>query len=93
MKPKPNQFKGKGQTSKGSQQKKPGKAPNAGRKDSNACHFCGKSGHKQRDCFVFKEWLKNKGTDVITFVEESLYVNYATNTWWIDSGATIHIAN
>ena len=38
-------------------------------------------------------WLNKKGTDVITFVEESLYVNYATNTWWIDSGATIHITN
>jgi len=22
-----------------------------------------------------------------------LYVDYATNTWWIDSGATVHVAN
>ena len=22
-----------------------------------------------------------------------MYVDYATNTWWIDSGATVHVAN
>src|SRR3989337_3342068 len=93
MKPKPNKFKDKGQSSKSSQPKKPEKAPNEEGKDPDGCHFCGKGGHKQKDCFGFKRWLNNKGTDVITFVEESLYVNCATNTWWIDSGATIHISN
>ena len=39
------------------------------------------------------KWINKKGTNVITFVDESLYVNYATNTWWVDSGATIHVAN
>jgi hypothetical protein len=34
-----------------------------------------------------------KGEDIITFVDESLYLSYAKSTWWIDSGATIHIAN
>ena len=38
-------------------------------------------------------WLNKKGTDVITFVDESLYIDYATDSWWIDSGATIHVAN
>ena len=93
IKPKPNKFKAKGQSSKNSQQKKPEKTPNEEGKDPDGCHFCGKGGHKQKDCYGFKRWLNNKGTDVVTFIEESLYVNYATNTWWIDSGTMIHISN
>jgi hypothetical protein len=27
------------------------------------------------------------------FVDESLFLSYAKSTWWIDSGATIHVAN
>ena len=34
-----------------------------------------------------------KGEDIITFVDESLYLSYAKSTWWIDSGATIHVVN
>jgi len=34
-----------------------------------------------------------KGEDIITFIDESLYLSYARSTWWIDSGATIHIGN
>ena len=34
-----------------------------------------------------------KGTDEITFVDEMLYVDYSTTSWWIDSGATSHVAN
>jgi hypothetical protein len=36
--------------------------------------------------------LKN-GEDIITFVDESLFFSYSKSTWWIDSGATIHVAN
>ena len=31
--------------------------------------------------------------DIITFIYESLYLSYAKSTWWIDSGATVHVAN
>jgi len=31
--------------------------------------------------------------DTITFVDESLYLSYNKSTWWIDSGATVHVAN
>ena len=31
--------------------------------------------------------------DFITFIDESLYLSYAKSTWWIDSGATVHVAN
>ena len=34
-----------------------------------------------------------RGEDIITFIDESLYLSYAKSTWWIDSGATIHVAN
>ena len=34
-----------------------------------------------------------KGEDIIIFIDESLYLSYAKSTWWIDSGATVHVAN
>jgi hypothetical protein len=33
-----------------------------------------------------------KGENIITFINESLYVQYSKSTWWIDSGATVHVA-
>jgi hypothetical protein len=35
----------------------------------------------------------SKGEDIITFVDESLYLSYSKSTWWIDSGAPTHVAN
>ena len=29
----------------------------------------------------------------LLFVDESLFLNYDKSTWWIDSGATAHVAN
>lgn len=37
--------------------------------------------------------MKRHGENMITFVNESLYINHSRSTWWIDSGVTIHIAN
>jgi hypothetical protein len=34
-----------------------------------------------------------KSEDIITFIDESLYLSYVKSTWWIDLGATIHVAN
>jgi hypothetical protein len=69
IKPKHNKLKNKGQSSKITQQKKPKKAPNEEGKDPDRCHFCGKCGHKQKDCFGFKRRLKNRGTDVINLLK------------------------
>ena len=59
------------------------------------CKFCKSPKHEQKDCHGFKEWLKNKGTitDYVSFIDESFLVNFSPNTWWIDSGATVHISN
>jgi hypothetical protein len=37
--------------------------------------------------------MNREGEDHITFVDESLFLSYTKSTWWIDSGATIHVAN
>jgi hypothetical protein len=36
---------------------------------------------------------KNKCKDLITSIDESLYLDYSSCTLWIDSGVTIHIVN
>jgi hypothetical protein len=47
----------------------------------------------QKDCLGFLKYLNRNGEDLVTFIDESLYISYAKSTWWIDSGATIHVAN
>jgi hypothetical protein len=37
--------------------------------------------------------LNKQGEDHVPFVDESLFFSYSKSTWWIDSGATIHVAN
>ncbi len=37
--------------------------------------------------------MAKKGENIITFVNESHYVDYSRSTWWIDSGAIIHAFN
>jgi hypothetical protein len=61
------------------------------------CRHCKKEGHYMRDCAEFLKWLnmrdKNKCKDLITSIVESLYLDYSSCTWWIDSGATIYVIN
>jgi RNA polymerase-binding transcription factor DksA len=61
--------------------------------DKDTYRWCKKTGHYQKDCPEFLKHLIRKGEDIITFVDESLYLSYAKSIWWIDSGATIHVAN
>jgi hypothetical protein len=55
--------------------------------------WCKKMVHYQKNCIEFFKHLNKQGDDHVTFVDESLFLNYAKSTWLIDSGATIHVAN
>ena len=59
------------------------------------CKFGDISGHKQADCFKFKNWLekKKKGNPLALVCFESNLVDVPSNTWWLDPGATIHVTN
>ena len=61
--------------------------------DKDQCLKCKGRGHYKRDCPEFLKELLRKGEDTITFIDESLYLSYDKSTWWIDSGATTHVAN
>ena len=47
----------------------------------------------KNDCPKFKKWLEKKGNLSSFVCYESNMVNVNINTWWIDSGSTIHISN
>jgi hypothetical protein len=48
------------------------------------CRHCKQEGHYMRDCVEFLKWLnmrgKNKCKDLITYIDESLYLNYSSCT-------------
>ena len=80
-------------TSKSNQKGKGRIPPQADIKKEIKCFFCKRKGHVKKDCPKFKKWLEKKG-NISSFVfYESNMVNVNINTWWIDSGSTIHIAN
>ena len=71
-----------------------GKIPIQGEiKKEFKCLFCKKKGHIRRDCPKFKTWLEKKGNPISLVCYESNMVDVIYNTWWIDSGCTIHISN
>jgi inhibitor of KinA sporulation pathway (predicted exonuclease) len=37
--------------------------------------------------------MAKKCIDTVSFVNESMYSQFSKATWWIDSGATVHVAN
>ena len=47
----------------------------------------------KKDCSKFNIWLDKKGTQFFLVYYESNMVNVNHNTWWIDSGFTIHVSN
>ena len=56
--------------------------------------YCKKTGHYKKDCPDYlKMIMTKKGENIITFINESLYVQYSKSTWWIDSGVTVYVAN
>lgn len=59
----------------------------------DTCLYCKKIGHYKRKCPYFLQYLLENGKDQVTFVDESLYLEYPNYSWWIDSGVTTHVAN
>ena len=37
--------------------------------------------------------MAKQGNNIVSLVNESLYTQFSKSTWWIDSGATVHVAN
>jgi len=55
--------------------------------------FCKKKGHMKKNCHRFYKWLEKKGKSISSICYEPNMASVNINTWWIDSGSTIHIAN
>jgi transposase InsO family protein len=56
------------------------------------CFFCKKKGHVKADCIKYKRWLEKRGN--LSFVSHECNLSQVPeNSWWIDSGATVHISN
>jgi hypothetical protein len=62
-------------------------------KNGLVCNFYKSPKDMQKECAGFKEWLQKKGNDVVSFIDESFLAKFSPDTWWIDSGATVHISN
>ena len=80
---------------KGNKKKQGNDVSHNGQKDENKiqCHFCHKKGHKRRDCYGFKAWLEKKGKTQCLVSYQSYLVDIPENSWWIDTGTSIHITN
>jgi hypothetical protein len=61
--------------------------------NSVKCHFCRKFGHAQKDCHKHKAWFEKKGKHLACVCFESNLTVVPSNTWWIDSGSTVHVSN
>ena len=57
------------------------------------CNFCHKFGHKKADCRKLKSYLDKKGNCIVMVCLEFNIIDVPSNTWWLDTGATIHVTN
>ncbi|KAG6635812.1 hypothetical protein CIPAW_11G068500 [Carya illinoinensis] len=56
------------------------------------CYWCGKNGHMKSECQKRKAWFEKKGKPLALVCFESNLVNVPTNSWWLDSGANVHVS-
>jgi hypothetical protein len=61
------------------------------------CRHYKKEEHYTRDCVEFLKWLnmhrKCKCKYLITYIDESMYLDFSSCTRWINSGVTIYVVN
>ena len=65
------------------------------KRDGDRCFFCKNKGHIKKDCAKFKAWLSKReptGNDSLALVCESNLSEAPSSSWWLDSGATNHVA-
>lgn len=62
-------------------------------KKESKCFFCKKKRYMKKECSKFKNWLDMKGIQLSFVCYESNLTDVGHNTWWIDSGSTIHVSN
>jgi hypothetical protein len=55
--------------------------------------YCKEKGHYKKNCPEFLKYLLKNGNNQVTFIDESLFLEFSTGTWWFDSGVAIHVAN
>ncbi|KAK1280894.1 hypothetical protein QJS04_geneDACA024005 [Acorus gramineus] len=62
--------------------------------DQRVCFYCKQPGHFKAECPKLKKKQKSLGQGIVnSFVcTEINYVDVPSNTWWLDSGCTIHIS-
>ncbi|RVW29550.1 Retrovirus-related Pol polyprotein from transposon TNT 1-94 [Vitis vinifera] len=91
------QFKRKGNSSQGTFNASAFSNATNNERIKGKCNFCHKIGHKQVDCFKFKNWLeKKKKYEIVVVVNlnanliETNIIDVHANSWWLDTGATIH---
>ena len=56
------------------------------------CFHCQKPGHFKKDCTKYHAWRENKGNFCTLVCTEVNLASISTDTWWLDSGATIHVS-
>ena len=63
------------------------------RQNSIKCRFCKTFGHVQRGCHKRRAQFEKKGKPLAYVCFESNLTEVPSNTWWIDSGFTVHVSN
>jgi hypothetical protein len=61
--------------------------------DINTYMYFKEKGHYKKNCPEFLKYLLKNGNDQATFIDESIFLEFSTSTWWIDYGVTIHVVN
>lgn len=59
--------------------------------DDETCRCYRQKGHHMINYIQFPKWLNNNSKDKVTFIDESLYFDFRTNTRWIGSSATVYV--